>query len=58
MNESRVILWINCKEYSSIIVKLEVYNVFTIQVLICSQLKEYVNKVCRWINQVIIVNKL
>ena len=58
MNVSSIILWINCKQLSSIIVEDEINRLFTIQVLKCSQTGLNMNKMCLWINQAIIVKSM
>ena len=47
MNVSSIILWINCKQLSSIIVEDEINKLFTIQVLKCSQSGLNMNKILR-----------
>ena len=58
MNDSSMILWINCKQLSSIIVEDEINKLFTIQVLKCSQSGLNMNKICLWINLSIIVKSI
>ena len=58
MNVSSIILWINCKQLSSITVENEINRLFTIQVLKRSQTGLNMNKICLWINQAIIVKSM